>query len=215
MTIGVYAIFSAIDGLCLYVGQSSNIEERWKAHLKNLRADKHLQSFSDWFRQHDLQNDVLDFRILDVCENDENEKNRLEIKWFHILSPQFYGKEPSLNEKWSLSEETKNKISESLKRGRRKHVYACLFCEKMFLSITLNRKFCSPKCTQKYPENRIAKFLDRKDQIYNLYWIEGKSRREIGEVLGIKRSSVGNLMRDLEIPTRPKGGKSPLPDVKI
>lgn len=94
MTVGVYGIFDKRDDTCLYVGQSKNIELRWRKHLNGLRANRHSRKkFSRWL--HDHGEDNLDFRVLETCENTPKIKNELEQKWFDDLSPLFHGKSPS------------------------------------------------------------------------------------------------------------------------
>lgn len=39
---GIYSIFDALTGECLYVGQSKNIHERRQSHFKRLRGERHL-----------------------------------------------------------------------------------------------------------------------------------------------------------------------------
>lgn len=152
MTVGIYSIFSVETGECLYVGMSSvSIEKRFKQHLKKLRNKSHPRiDFVEWYHNNGSDPKNIDFRILEECKNDSKILNTLEIKWFNLLSPKYFGKKPSLNEKWEHSEETKEKIRKSnyLFLGKEYVKKFCKFCEK---EITKNsaKKFCSKECSYK------------------------------------------------------------------
>lgn len=169
MTIGIYSISDSETGEILYVGQSSNIEERWKHHLKRLRADKHLKNFSEWFTSKEKDETSLKFEILEECDNSDECKNLLEIKWFTKLSPRFYGTIPSENNKWGHSTETRESISKSL-RGRRPESsilnleQKCRSCGKMFKTKAIS-KFCSRKCSS-----------DSQKIVVNLKYVEDEYR---------------------------------------
>lgn len=112
MTVGIYGIFDSETDECLYVGMSKSIEERWRHHLKELRSKKHKRKdFVKWFHDNGAQQELLSFRVLEECEHDEKILNLAEIKWFNALLPKYYGKKPSENERWTISEETRQKIS--------------------------------------------------------------------------------------------------------
>lgn len=137
MTTGIYGIFDSDTDECLYVGMSKNIEDRWKSHLKLLRNKKHpRKDFVEWFYKNGSKKELLVFRILEECKNKEETLNTLEIKWFSNLAPKYYGKKPSLNEKWILSEETKLRISksnvESLLQKGILYKAKCAKCNKLF-----------------------------------------------------------------------------------
>lgn len=157
MTTGVYGIFDKRDGVCLYVGQSGNVEVRLKAHLKNLKS-KHVSSldeFIEWFHANGADTSILDMKLLETCENTDQSKNLTELKWYTILNPTFAGKIPSENEKWALSDETKAKISASFKSKYRD--INCSFCGETFRGIT--RETCNGTCR----ENLKAKSGARKN----------------------------------------------------
>lgn len=112
MTIGIYGIFDNSNDECLYIGQTLDINLRWKQHLKLLKSKKHpRKDFAEWYHSGN-NSDLIDFRVLEECKKDE--LNDFEIKWFNLLLPKYYGKKPSINESWRHSEETKNKIRDSI-----------------------------------------------------------------------------------------------------
>lgn len=94
LTVGIYGIFDVRDNTCLYVGQSKNIEDRWRHHRNGLKSRKHSrEKFIEWFETHGEENITL--RILETCDNTPSVKNALEQKWFDELNPLFFGKNPS------------------------------------------------------------------------------------------------------------------------
>lgn len=117
MITGIYGIFNSLNNECLYIGQSKDIKSRWSKHLSNLRNDKALPSFQDWFIS-DLNSDYekLDFKILETCDNCTETKNALEIIWFEKLSPKFYGVKPTMSVSYVLTAARKNNISSGVKR---------------------------------------------------------------------------------------------------
>jgi len=59
------------------------------------------------------------------------------------------------NKRRTLSDKTKEKISNSLKKGRIKHTFICENCGKEFTSNRNNRKFCSVKCSHDSEETKL------------------------------------------------------------
>lgn len=154
MTIGVYGIFDKRDGVCLYVGQSGNVEMRLKAHLKNLKS-RHvttLDLFIDWFHANGADPSILDMKLLETCDNTDLAKNLTELKWYTTLNPLFAGKVPSENERWALSDETKAKISASF--SRRMKEIACGNCQRKFLAIS--RETCGGACREKLKRRKLG-----------------------------------------------------------
>lgn len=134
MTVGIYGIFDAKTDECLYVGMSKNIEQRQKSHLKELKSKRHKrQDFVEWYHNNGAVQKLLSFRILEECEANETVLNLVEIKWFNKMTPKYYGKKPSLNEKWEHSAVSKDRLS----AAQRKNCFhiECTKCGKMFYSI--------------------------------------------------------------------------------
>lgn len=66
----------------VYIGQSKDIMERWRDHVRRLKKQKH--------DNHYLQNawnkygaEAFCFNILETCEPDFNTLNELEVKWIN------------------------------------------------------------------------------------------------------------------------------------
>lgn len=110
----IYGIYDKTTGECLYVGQTVNVGRRWREHMHDLRYHTHLKEFNEWFDSHS-END-LDYRILELCDNNYNIKNMLERKWFNNENPLFYGEIPSGSSAHynKLTDATKESISDSL-----------------------------------------------------------------------------------------------------
>lgn len=214
MTIGIYGIFDTETNTCLYVGMSKNIEDRWKQHLKMLKNKQHpRKDFVEWFHKSSSTEELLSFKILEECEYDEEILNLAEIKWFNTLLPKYYGKKPSVNEKWEHSEETKRKIGiacsgkepwNKVNKGMSSLVicdFTCLKCGKRIKNIKPQQKFCSKKC---FFEKKAQEKVDEYDYeyIYDLYWNQNLSRPELAKKLGVGRTTVLKIMKRLGIPRR-------------
>lgn len=164
MTIGIYGIFNAKTDECLYIGMSKNIEERWKSHLKLLKNKRHRRKdFVEWYHSNGADPSLIDFKILEECEYDESVLNILEIKWFNSLKPKYYGAKPSLNNKWTISEETRKKISQAGKgriphnKGKILRSLVCQNCENIFHSNAKQPKYCSRDCRKNFENKRFNK----------------------------------------------------------
>lgn len=164
MTVGIYGIFDSKTDECLYVGLSKNIEQRWISHLKELKSKCHKrQDFVEWYHSNGAVKELLSFKILEECEMDEKLLNSAEIKWFNKLLPKYYGKRPSISEKWKHSEETINKIKASRakqkmpKDGRILRNLICQNCEEVFHSKVKDPKYCSRDCRIEHENKRFDK----------------------------------------------------------
>jgi len=208
MTVGIYGIFDSKTDECLYIGMSKNIEQRWKYHLKDLKSKKHKRKdFVEWYHANGAIPELLVFRILEECKYDNKTLNTLEIKWFNNMSPKYFGKIPSLNEKWEHSEETRNNIRNThLQKLSSENNYMlrkliCPGCHEVFHNRIKNRVFCSRKCQAEYVKEKSANEYNY-DYIYDLYWNQGLSRPELAEKLGVGRTKALNIMKRLGIPRR-------------
>jgi hypothetical protein len=213
MTIGIYGIFDARDGSCLYVGQSKIIEERWKGHLNRLRLGKHLRSeFNDHFLEIEKDESLLDFRILEECEDLDEVKNHLEMKWFSLLAPRFYGKKPTLNGKWTHSEETKTKIGQGIVKSEKVRAKVLLLekkrAEKLCLACNLvparrKRKTCSNQCSTDLLSRSMTAISEMSyNQLYQLWVIENVSLADIAKSLDCSTTSAYRILGNHNLPTK-------------
>lgn len=216
MVAGIYGIFDQITNECLYIGQSKNVEVRWQGHIKSLKSRTHKRKeFIEWFINHDEDLQFLRFELLEICENDDEIKNKLEIKYFNKYSPIFFGKKPSVKEKWEHSDETKRKISKSMKsfnsnpynqelkkigvRIKKK----CLGCDNIMEltpSAAKRRNCCSKKCQAKF--NTIN--LDN-DKIADLYK-QGYSLHEISKKFDVSYLTIYKRLKSMNVEMRNQGG---------
>jgi ribosomal protein L29 len=96
MTTGIYALFDARDGACLYVGQSIDVDGRWYHHRHSLSKGKHhthtLQEYYDSVSQD------IEMRVLEECVGEELYAK--ETEWYNKLKPLFWGRKPGKSWRW-------------------------------------------------------------------------------------------------------------------
>lgn len=201
-TCGIYAIFE-LGGDCLYVGQSRDIERRWKRHLSSLRSGRHRRlDFIEWFSGQEDASTKMKFQIVEELDSEstDEELNLREIHWFDLLKPRFYGKLPSVKETWQHSEETKHKIREGMnktfsKRSLKKNLVLNLVCErcgKEFTNIGKPLKLCSRNCgsfrSRLTPELKIE--LLEQSKI--------KSLRQMAPEYGVSYVALHHIIKEIE-----------------
>jgi transposase-like protein len=213
MTIGIYGIFDTKTNQCLYVGQSKDVEARFRTHVTKLKCKRSsaLKSFILWYHANGSDESILTFKILEESPNDDYTKNVLEAKWFDSLQPKFYGKVPSLSERWQHSEETKLKIAEAIrnKNGNlsginKKQKDNCKICKK----ICFAQKSICIDC---------QKFLFRKNFsrrwkliIFREYLENNLAIREISRKYNISTREISRLLKieNIEIKKRSFNGRA-------
>lgn len=150
MTSGIYGIFDSYNGDCLYIGQSGNIEYRWKQHIRNLNNGKHKRrDFTKWFINHAKDTHAMEFRILRVCKNSEEEKNFYESQYFFIMKPRFYGKVPSEKDSFQPTAKTRMAISKGVRKHLRDRQTICNYCGRLFIPRYLIEVVCA-SCKKRY-----------------------------------------------------------------
>lgn len=189
MTIGIYGIFDSETDECLYVGMSSvSVEDRFKAHLKNLRNRNHpRKDFVEWYHKNGVVPELIVFRVLEECENNIYTLNSLEIKWFNELKPKYFGKRPSLNEKWEHSELSNIKrsaalagnlidivCSECAKIFKGRSATKCLKCRGKIKNEDTNTKRCIKchKTLSKHKKKYCADCVEFTDNNRIMYYTE-------------------------------------------
>lgn len=75
--IGIYKIENKINGK-VYIGQSKNIEHRWKVHISRFKSKKYDGKLYRAFRKYGIEN--FKFEILHECE----EKQLDQLEMFYI-----------------------------------------------------------------------------------------------------------------------------------
>lgn len=204
MTVGIYGIFDKRDDTCLYVGQSKDIAERWKGHLKNLRSGKHIRKdFVTWFESYDKDPESIRFEILEPCLNDDVVKNVIEMHWFQELNPRFFGKMPTINERWALSEETKAKIGATLAANnpRKMYEFVCKGCGETFSTKRSVRLFCDLDCRRQYDKVIIADDV-LKSKLVEKYEIQRMTLHEIAREMNVSHVTIYKLLEKFNIPRR-------------
>lgn len=116
---GVYQIYNTVNGK-RYIGSSIHIEQRFKEHLRNLRANKHVNAHLQCaWNKYGEQSFILE--EVELCEPDQCLKIEQEyIDYYHAADRNFgYNIDPYAEHSGNtLSEETRKKISEKAK-GRK------------------------------------------------------------------------------------------------
>lgn len=111
---GIYGIFAVDSDECLYIGESTRIRERWSDHLRGLATGSHVRKdFTEWFKDRGSETDALDFRILEICQPED--LGARERFYFDLFKPRFFGQIPHANRQWFQTEETRKRISDSMK----------------------------------------------------------------------------------------------------
>ncbi len=103
--IGVYKITN-LDTGDFYIGQSKNINRRWKEHFSRWIASAHSQKFQDDINQYGEAG--FSFQVIEECEPEillERERY-----WINTLHPSYN----TITDGHVVSEETRSKISASL-----------------------------------------------------------------------------------------------------
>lgn len=213
---GVYGIFDTESGECLYVGQSRNIHERWKGHLKGLALGTHKRKdFVLWFWQHSSNESALSFRVLEYCRPHDDSLNTVEIRWFNKLSPRFYGKRPSLKERWEHSDETKlNIVRGMMKSDRYKSIEPilpreCSNCGKTFAPQSKrNQVYCSKPCVLNNKAIRTRGFIPRVDlnvdEICKMY-SDGLSLRKLAKEFNVSHITIRSVLLENGVPLKTQG----------
>lgn len=110
--IGIYKITNLINNKC-YIGQSVNIERRWKEHCRKPNKSKISKAIFDFGKEN------FSFQILEECSTEElNKKEQFYIKKFNSIYPNGYNIEEKSNSNPSISflkEEIIIEIKEELK----------------------------------------------------------------------------------------------------
>lgn len=208
MTTGIYGIFDRRNGECLYVGQSKSIEDRWRSHRKRLLGGRHLTKFTEWFQSQGADLSVLELRQLEETDNTDEAKNAAEIKWFHELSPRFYGKIPASTETWEHSKETREKISAGLHQHYPSPTYSCHQCGEKFQTRKSRRgdkAFCTVDCYRRFSGKMYT--VDA-ETVRKLYYEDGLSLRKVGDVIGITNTVLIRYMNRWGMKRRPQKHKN-------
>lgn len=182
MTCGIYMIQNKVNGK-RYIGQSVDIEKRWREHKSELNRgyhiNKHLQNSWNKYKE-----DNFEFTVIWEC--DESQLNTMEVDYITKLKT--YDPKVGYNKTYGgeggrHTEETKKKLSESLK-GRTSPNKGKTFSEEHKRKISENnkgkthseetkRKLSDINRGKTIPEETREKISENNSR----YW-EGKTRSE-------------------------------------
>ena len=200
----IYCIRSVSTGTCLYVGQSTDFDNRIKNHRARIRLRTHRPEIIDWVDKYGL-NDI-EFYVLENCSA-RSELNRSEIYWFDQLEPIAYGVRPS-ESSWEMTDSARSKIRKTLRdnwvgdrddEGYPIHQHICNNCGCSFVSRKTKQSLCGNEC-------RILarKFMfSDPNRVVEMYQ-DGMSLRDIGDRFGTSRNVVSRHLKSLGIVLRSK-----------
>lgn len=124
MTCGIYIILNNKNG-SKYIGQSQNIEKRWRQHKKKLDNNKHYNTYlqNSWNK---YGKNSFSFMILESChKNALNSREQYWIRYHNTYNnKKHYNLTPggdsqnNKSKKHKHSKKTKNKTSKSVKYFR-------------------------------------------------------------------------------------------------
>ena len=220
MNTGIYSIESGSG--TLYIGLTADsFSNRWNGHLKLLRQSKHhctgLQNAYNKYGESGLSFSIIE----EISKDNYDLLLKQELYWwdFYSKNTRMYNGRPTGTGSVFHSEETilrmKNKgILNYIKTLPEGTVYRITDEIKLEILKTCKREGCSNTffasrrkmlCSSECRSlDKINTKMDKfsYEVIYDLYHNQMLSRREIGMILGIGRSTVGNVMAYLDIPTR-------------
>ena len=112
--VGIYKITNKINGK-VYIGQSVNIEHRWKVHLSRYRTGRnsHTRLYKA-MKKHGIENFIFEI----ICQCSENELDELEIFYIKKYDSYLHGYNGTLGgggmhvRNKTFSDETREKLRE-------------------------------------------------------------------------------------------------------
>lgn len=166
--------------------------------------------YVEWFQNNGGQPELIVFRILEECENNETVLNTLEIKWFNELKPKYFGKQPSLNEVWERSEESKKKVSESMRKyaeskpKKLKSICSSKDCSNMVHHSRNN--YCSVKCANLSINTKLVynPLILNKDKIIQTY-LNGDSLESIAKRFSTTKNTLSKFLKNEGVEIRKRG----------
>ena len=115
MVSGIYSILNKIDGK-IYIGQSIDVDIRWKQHITDLNKNIHFNSYlqNSWNK---YGSDAFEFKLLMACKPRYlNRFERVQIKKFDSTNREKgYNLTDGGDSDYTFSDETRKKMSETRK----------------------------------------------------------------------------------------------------
>lgn len=217
----IYYLTSEVDNYNpRYVGYTTNLEKRLKEHLKGRNYEKSYKS--NWIKSLFSKGIKPIIKEIEVVDNLDDALLR---ESFYIEE---YNKEFTLTNSTSGGEVSKtfiddvrNKISNSLKEYYKHNDNWCKgkrykLSEESRLSMLekqgdksgKNNNFYGKKHSdeskKKISESNRKHRIYTYDELYNLYFIENLSQKEISELLGLTRPYVCRLMKKYKLSKKNK-----------
>lgn len=142
---GIYCIKNLVNGK-IYVGQSINVDGRWRQHLSHLRKNTHNnEHLQDAWNKYGKEN--FDFQIIEICDVDKLDiRERYWIEYYNSMSREFgYNHEDGGRKNKTVSDFTKNKISKNHSdvSGKNNPFYGKKHTNESIKKISNNREYSS------------------------------------------------------------------------
>ncbi len=206
---GVYRIVSP-NGSC-YIGMTAkSFDERWKGHLKGFRLGSTVcAGLRRAFEKYGIE--AMTFEVLEDLTGygDEWILYRERVWWLRhkAWGLNLYNGEPTGRGSVRHTEETRARIGNALRTLPTSAVCAMPLCDTVFEMKRNRRLYCSGICARSAQRSKANKRqnLISKEELSRLYLVQKMSKREIGELLGVHRNTIGNMLLDYDIPRRKIG----------
>ncbi|OUQ14271.1 hypothetical protein B5E87_03670 [Massilimicrobiota sp. An142] len=186
MTIGIYMIKNRINSK-KYIGQSINIEKRWKDHIKMSHTNIRNNHLYNALKKYGIEN--FDFSVLEECTKDElNIREKYWINYYQTVDRnKGYNATSGGDSHYYLRDESKQKISQT-----RKELYANTNLAEVY-SIAMKKKIAKDDTYYKQLASQQAQDNIRKIKSLNkrAYWSNEENKNK-----AIK--SVANNWKDEE-----------------
>ena len=188
----IYRITNKLNNKC-YIGQSANVEQRWKEHLDNLTYPYKRFAFQNALIKYGVDNFIWEVIENFLTLEEVNNAEECYIYHFNTLVPNGYNLLPGGNNR-ACHESTKKKISEKLKvvgsfvgkKGSDHPNYGTKLSEERKLKISIQNS--GDNCATKKINSTIAR------EVYLERLNNNTSVENLVIKFGIANSSIRNIL---------------------
>lgn len=186
LTIGIYMITNKINNK-KYIGQSINIEKRWKDHIKMSLTDNSNNHFYSAIKKYGINN--FNFSILEKCKKEElNIREKYWINFYQTTDRnKGYNATSGGDSHYCLRDESKQKISQ-----KRKELYANTNIANVY-SQAMKKKFANDDNYYQCVATTQAQddIREKKSQNKKIFWSNEENKNKTSK-------SLVNIWKDEE-----------------